>query len=223
MKLLIPAKKDVIPLNYEYIDSTIDQYYRPIQGYFMRKRLEMALELLGNKKVERILDVGYGGGTFIPSLAQIGKEIHGIDTMPYPKRVMKTLSQQYPHIKTKLIVGSIFKTKYRNKFFDRIVCVSVMEHFKGKQLNKAVAEMYRILKPGGYIVFGFPVKNALTDFIIDKILKFKPDHIHPSSHNQIIKGISQEVPIDTIIHYFPFVPRDLSLYCALRVKKPVRQ
>ena len=29
MKLLIPKKENLIPLKFEYIDSTIDQYYRP--------------------------------------------------------------------------------------------------------------------------------------------------------------------------------------------------
>jgi predicted SAM-dependent methyltransferase len=134
---------------------------------------------------------------------------------------MKTLKHQ--NIKAKLIVGSIFKTPYKSNFFDRIVCVSVMEHFKGKELNRATKEMMRILKPGGYLVFGFPVKNALTDMIIERALKFQPDHIHPSSHKQIIQGISEEAPVDKIIHYFPFVPRDLSLYCALRVRKPKRK
>jgi len=217
MKLLIPQKKNLIPLNYEYIDSTIDQYYRPLQGYFMRKRLELALFMLGSSKVDGVLDVGYGGGTFIPSLAQLAKEVHGIDTMPYPQKVNKILKKE--GIKAKLTVGSIFKTPYKSNYFDRVVCVSVLEHFKGRELNKAVKEMYRILKPGGYLVMGFPVKNTVTDFIIDHFLSFNPDDIHPSGHKQIIKAIKEEVTIDKTIHYFSFLPRDLSLYCVVRIKK----
>lgn len=217
MKLIIPSREALIPLKYEYIDSTIDQYYRPVQGFFMRKRLEMALEMLGDEKVERILDVGYGGGTFMPSLAQIGKELHGIDMMPHPKKVMKVLAAQ--KIKANLIVGSIFKTPYKANFFDRIVCISVMEHFVDKELHVAIKEMYRITKKGGYIVLGFPVKNPITDFIIEYILKFKPDHIHPSGHKQIIGAIADEVQIDKEIHYFPFLPLDYSLYCVVRIKK----
>ena len=79
MRLIIPKKENLIPLKYGYIDSTIDQYYRPIQGYFMRKRLELALSMLGEKKLEKILDVGYGGGTFIPSLSGLSKKVYGID------------------------------------------------------------------------------------------------------------------------------------------------
>ncbi|OGH32481.1 MAG: hypothetical protein A2953_02845 [Candidatus Levybacteria bacterium RIFCSPLOWO2_01_FULL_36_54] len=217
MKLLIPKKENLTPLNYEYIDSTIDQYYRPFQGYFMRKRLELVFSQLGNKKVEKILDVGYGGGTFIPMLSRIGKKVYGIDTMPYPDKVHKILKKE--KVKAELVVGSIFKSPYKDNFFDRITCVSVLEHFRDKEINRAVREMYRILKPGGYLVIGSPVKNPMTDFIIDHFLSFNPDDIHPSGHKQIIKGIKDEVKVENIIHYFPFTPLDLSLYFVVRVKK----
>ena len=217
MKLIIPKKENLIPLKYSYIDSTIDQYYRPLQGYFMQKRLELVYLMLGNRKVDRILDVGYGGGTFIPMLSKIAKKVHGIDTMPYPEKVKKILKRE--NVKAELKVGSIFKTNYKNNFFDRIACVSVLEHFKGEEINKAVSEMYRILKPGGYLVIGSPVKNPMTDFIIDHFLSFNPDDIHPSGHKQIIKGIKDEVRIEKITHYFPFTPLDLSLYFVVRIKK----
>jgi len=219
IKLVLPKKENLMPLKYEYIDSTIDQYYRPIQGNLMSKRLTMALSLIPDKKVERILDVGYGGGQFVPSLATISKEpIYGIDTLPQPERVAELLEKD--GYKTNLIEGSVFNMPYKDDFFDGIVCISVMEHFKGKELNTATKEMYRVLKPGGWLVYGFPVKNPLTDFIIQNFLGFKPDHIHPSSHKQIIQGIADEVKIDKVVHFFWWMPRDLSLYCCVRVVKP---
>lgn len=221
VKLVIPKKENLMPLKYEYIDSTIDQYYRPIQGHLMRKRLTLALSLIPDQKVDRILDVGYGGGQFIPTLARLANEpIYGIDTLPKPERVAELLKKE--GYDTKLIEGSIFKTPYADNFFDGIVCISVMEHFKGQELNHATKEMYRIIKPGGWIVFGFPVKNALTDFIIDNFLKFDPNDIHPSSHKQILNGINAEVDIDAVTHFFWFTPRDWSLYCCCRVVKPLK-
>lgn len=217
MQLIILKKENLIPLEYEYIDRTIDQYYSPFYGYFMKKRLELAYSLMGKKKVDRILDIGYGGGTFIPMLSKIGKNIYGIDTMPYPEKVNQILKKE--NLKANLAVGSVFRPPYKNNFFDRIVCISVMEHFKGKELNSAVKAMYKILKPGGYLVLGFPTKNPISNFIIEHILGFKPDKIHPSGHKQIIEAIKEEVKIDKIIHYFSFMPFDYSLYCVVRIKK----
>lgn len=219
MKLYIPKQENLIPLKYGYIDSTIDQYYRPLQGYFMRKRLELAFSMFGKKKVDKVLDVGYGGGTFIPMLSKISKKVYGLDTLPKPQMdiVKKVLKKE--GLSADLIVGSIFKSPYKNNFFDIVVCVSVLEHFKGKELNRAVKEMFRIVKPGGILVLGFPVKNPMTDFIIDHFLSFDPNDIHPSGHKQILSAVGEEVEIDKRIHYFPFLPLDLSLYCVVRVKK----
>lgn len=219
MKLKIPEKKNLIPLKHTYIDYTIDQYYRPFQGYFMRKRLELAFSMLGRKKFDKILDVGYGGGTFVPMLAKVANKVYGIDTIP--DKQMKLVKQilKREGVDADLIVGSIFKSPYKDNFFDGAVCISVLEHFKGKELNKAVSEMYRVLKPGGTLVMGFPVKNPMTDFIIDHFLSFDPNDIHPSGHKQILSAINEEVKIEKRIHYFPFLPLDLSLYCVVRVKK----
>lgn len=221
MKLVLPRKDHLVALKYEYIDSTIDQYYRPIQGNLMRKRLTAAMALIPNKKVDRILDVGYGGGQFIPTLTQIAKEpIYGIDTLPQPERVAKILKSE--GYETKLIEGSVFKMPYKDNYFDGIVCISVMEHFAGQELNQATREMYRVLKPGGWLVFGSPVKNPLTDFIIAHFLGFQPDDIHPSGHKQILKGISDEVKIDKVTHFFWWSPLDWSLYFCARVIKPTK-
>lgn len=219
MKLSIPKRENLIPLKYTYIDSTIDQYYRPVQGYFMRKRLDLAFSMLGRKKFDKILDVGYGGGTFALMLSKIAKKVYGIDTLPRKQMEIVRDILKKEGVSAELAVGSIFKSSYKNNFFDAIVCISVLEHFKGKELNKAVSEMYRILKPGGTLVMGFPVKNPMTDFIIDHFLSFNPNDIHPSGHKQILSAIKEEVKIDKRIHYFPFLPLDLSLYCVVRVKK----
>ncbi len=218
MKLVLPRKEHLTALKFDYIDSTIDQYYRPIQGNMMRKRLVDAMRLIPDKKVDRILDVGYGGGQFIPTLSQIAKEpIYGIDTLPQPERVAKILEKE--GYKSNLIEGSVFEMPYEDNFFDGIVCISVMEHFEGDELNRATREMYRVLKPGGWLVFGSPAKNPMTDFIIDKFLGFKPDDIHPSGHREILNGINAEVDIDKVIHFFWWMPLNYSLYFCARVIK----
>src|SRR3989344_3126630 len=141
VKLLIPKKENLASIPFEYLDSTIDQYYRPVQGYFMRKRLEIALKLLGDQKTERILDIGYGGGTFFPSLDIIGRQLYGIDIHQYKDRVHKILKKE--GIDAKLYNASVFKLPFKDNFFDRVVCISVLEHFKGKELDKAIEEINR--------------------------------------------------------------------------------
>ncbi|OGZ28578.1 MAG: hypothetical protein A2427_00835 [Candidatus Nealsonbacteria bacterium RIFOXYC1_FULL_40_7] len=220
MKLRIPNKGNLQPLNFEYIDETIDQYYRPIQGYFMRKRLSLALDILSaqpNRKVKRLLDVGYGGGTFIPALARLATRIYGIDLHDKMAVVRKILRKEKVH--ATLSKDSILKTKFPAFFFDRIVCISVMEHFKGKELDQACKEMKRILAPRGIAVLGFPTKNIVSNFIIKHILKFTPDEIHPSGHRQILDAIKKYFPTSRVTAYPPFLPMELALYVVVKASK----
>lgn len=183
----------------------------------MRKRLLLALDMLTAppyRKTERILDVGYGGGTFIPSLAQIAKSVYGIDLHQKMAIVKKILAREriYAH----LTCDSIFKTKFKSKFFNKIVCLSVLEHFKGKELDKACREFKRLLTDDGYVVVGFPTKNCISNFIIEHILKFKPDEIHPSGHQDILCVIAHNFSKYEIVSYPQHLPLDLVLYVVVK-------
>lgn len=220
MKLVIPSKKNLLPLHFEYIDRTIDQYYRPLQGYFMRKRLSLALDMLTARpyrKAERILDVGYGGGTFIPSLAKIAEHVYGIDLHPKMAIVKAILAKE--RIQTFLTKDSIFKTKFKSAFFDKIICLSVMEHFRDKELDKACKECKRLLTEDGYVVIGFPTKNIISNFIITHVLKFVPDDIHPSGHDDILRAIGRNFSRYEIVSYPRQVPLNLALYVLVKAYK----
>lgn len=221
MELRIPDKKNLLPLNFEYIDDTVDQYYRPIQGYFMRKRLDLALKFLIDSKkhkVKRILEVGCGGGTFLMALSQLGKEVYGIDLHDKMAVVRKILRKERVG-NIRLSKASIFKTRFKDRFFDRVVCISVMEHFKGKELDNSCIEIKRILADRGYVVFGFPTKNIISNTIIERVLKFEPDDIHPSGHKQILAAIKRNFDTFEIISYPSFLPLDLSLYVVVKAVK----
>lgn len=217
MNLKIPKRENLEPLKYEYIDRTIDQYYRLTTRFFMRKRLEVALSLLGEEKVEKILDAGCGGGTFIPTLAELANEVYGIDIHPHKGKVERILKRE--GVKAKLFQGSILKLPFSDNFFDKVVCLSVLEHFKGKELKMGIKELYRVVKPGGALIIGVPGKNPLSNFFIRFFLVFTPDKIHPSSHLDIIKAVEKIAKTDKIVNYPAFLPLSLAGFVVIRVRK----
>lgn len=217
MKIKIPKKENIKQLNCGYLDRTIDQYYRLSTFFLMKKRLSLALSLLGNKKVDKILDAGYGGGTFIPTLAQIANKVYGVDIHPEKKKVEKLLEKE--GIQAKLIQASIFKLPFADDFFDKVVCLSVLEHFQKKELEKAVKEMYRVTKPGGDLIIGVPGKNALSNFFIKYVLIFTPDEIHPSGHLDVLAAVEKIAKPDEIVHYPSFLPLSLAGFMVIRVRR----
>lgn len=64
------------------------------------------------------------------------------------------------------VVGSVYSTPFSDNEFETILCLSVLEHLEHP--SKAIAEMKRILKPGGKILvsvpFMFPIHDAPGDF-----------------------------------------------------------
>lgn len=218
-KFTIPNKSNLTDLKFDYIDSTIDQYYRPVQGYFMQKRLRIIFEKMFEDKFDNvnpnILDLGYGGGTFFPALSIFSKNLYGIDLHEELEIVNEILRKE--NVKADIRTESIFKTSFETGFFDCIVCVSVFEHFFDKEIDRAFDEIKRITKNKGSIYLGFPTKNIISNFIIKNILGFEPDKIHPSGHSEIISKINNHFDNFEVIKYPNFLPSNLGLYCVVKI------
>jgi ubiquinone/menaquinone biosynthesis C-methylase UbiE len=54
---------------------------------------------------------------------------------------------------------------YPDEHFDTILLVSILEHLKPAEQVAAFAEMRRVLKPGGQVVYGTPVERPMMVFL----------------------------------------------------------
>ena len=114
-------------------------------------------------KQGKLLDVGSTACDMLSALLPSSIEIHGINLNP------KTTSNK----SIKFSVGDIRKTEYADNYFDCVTCISTLEHIGvsgryGSDYDsdgdaKAIAEMSRILKPGGEILITVPygIKDIL--------------------------------------------------------------
>lgn len=64
------------------------------------------------------------------------------------------------------VVGDAHRLPFESDKFDRILCTEVLEHLHSPHL--AIAEMHRVLKPGGLLIlstrFIFPIHESPNDF-----------------------------------------------------------
>jgi 2-polyprenyl-6-hydroxyphenyl methylase / 3-demethylubiquinone-9 3-methyltransferase len=97
-----------------------------------------------------VLDVGCGGGFSCEFMAQRGAIVHGIDQSPN----CIAIAQDHA-IKQNLAIdyqqGFAEALPYAAHTFDAVVCVDVLEHVA--DLRQTVAEVHRVLKPGGLFLF----------------------------------------------------------------------
>lgn len=58
-------------------------------------------------------------------------------------------------------IADVTKLPYPDKSFDIVICLNVLEHVR--EFQKAISEIYRILKPRGEAVFATPFLYPLHD------------------------------------------------------------
>ena len=112
-------------------------------------KLEVLAERLEIEPGATLLDVGSGTGIFLPFLLKkLGKQ-GVLVALDYAEEMLrkargKNFSQRIGYLQ-----GDVASLPLRSEIFDACVCYSSFPHFQNKP--KALAEMNRVLKEGGWL------------------------------------------------------------------------
>ncbi|WP_434296954.1 class I SAM-dependent methyltransferase [Clostridium sporogenes] len=96
----------------------------------------------------KVLDLGCGAGRHVCFMA--GENIHayGVDIskdgIDYTRELLNTYN-----LKADLKVCGVDNISYEDNYFDGLICYGVLYYCCTEEINKAVNEIYRILKPNG--------------------------------------------------------------------------
>lgn len=163
-------KKDVqlkIYPSYEY--TSIDDH-DPLKFYFVpgfmdlyRERLKRCLaECTGG---EKILEVGFGSGLTFPNLVGLYHQVYGVEKNdPVTIATIENYFKQR-NIPVHLTSGDLLNMPYRENEFDTVLIISVLEHLQPQEQPRAFSEIYRIIRPGGQLVYGVPIDRPLMTFL----------------------------------------------------------
>ncbi|NJN80083.1 MAG: class I SAM-dependent methyltransferase [Anaerolineales bacterium] len=172
----------------------IQYYYWPVFGKMYRRRVELALgECTGG---ERVLEVGFGTGLAFPNLHETYKEIHGID-LTADIEAVKSVFEPIG-IPLFLRQGDVLQMPYEDNYFDTVLLISILEHLKPKELEQACAEVKRVLKPGGQMVYGTPVEKPFMVFMF-RMLGHNIRDEHFSTEKEIAAAAYQAFSKGTVI------------------------
>lgn len=196
-------------------DDPVDYYYKPLTGWLYKARLALAVELLRPGRYESILEVGYGAGIFLPELARHADRLAGIDIHPESARVAAMLERL--GVEADLREGTLFELPWEDGTFDGLVCLSVLEHLT--ELEAALNEFRRVLRPGAAAVLGFPTRNPFTDGFF-RLVGYDPRAIHPSSHADILAAVEAHsgFAVEERRRFPPLVPTAISAYVGCRCR-----
>jgi SAM-dependent methyltransferase len=115
----------------------------------------------------RVLDAGCGEGVLVDEYA--GRlRIEGLDPNYSSARVRS---------------GSLTALPYDAGTFDRALCLDVLEHLTFEDQPRALAELHRVLKPGGAVLVSVPnlahLQSRIHFLLLGRLIRTASEHKHP--------------------------------------------
>lgn len=182
-------KKDIQLKIYPSDEYTPIDSHDPLKFYFVpgfknlyRDRLKRCLaECTGG---EKILEVGFGSGLTFPNLGNLYHQIFGIEKND-PSAIAKIENYfQQRKIHVSLTSGDLLNMPYRENEFDTVLIISVLEHLRPHEQTRAFSELYRVIRPGGQLVYGVPIDRPLMTFLY-RLLGYRIKNFHFSEQEVI--------------------------------------
>lgn len=202
MKKIAPAPtKANKMLFYNSIASNFDSV---VNMYDTNKRVDVVFNELMPKNIKgkNLLDAGCGTGWFSVVAKKRGAVVTALDI---GKDLLKQVSKK---VKVKTVEGSVLKLPFKKNTFDIVMSNEVIEHVT--EPKQAIAEMSRVLKPGGILILTTPNKFWHWAITLSNKLNLRPYQglENWSSWNDLSTYCNQyNLTIEKRrgIHLFPFI------------------
>ncbi|MDP8924197.1 MAG: methyltransferase domain-containing protein [Chloroflexota bacterium] len=132
---------------YDHVAHDYDQVFRPhVAEHYLRKRSAVVRELLPNGGT--VLDVGCGTGALAGRIQRVGYDVVGVDASAGMLR--QALDQ---HGVGAVYAGYSTALPFEDDAFDLALSVATMHHLETpERVAATVAEMGRVVRPGGYVL-----------------------------------------------------------------------
>jgi 2-polyprenyl-3-methyl-5-hydroxy-6-metoxy-1,4-benzoquinol methylase len=121
--------------------------------YGIRQRCQVVMSQ--KKHGGRLLDVGCATGTFLAAMREMGNwQVWGVETSMEASAQARQLGQ------LRVFNGELTEADFNDEYFDAVTLWDTLEHLH--QPLEALREIWRILKPGGILVFRTPNVHSVN-------------------------------------------------------------
>jgi SAM-dependent methyltransferase len=127
--------------------SGADTLVRNLNDRYIRHFLSTELDRFGSAKVSMLLDVGCGDLRYLDLYERAANVVVGLDVQARSPAVS--------------VLGSATRLPFQDEVFDIVVCSEVIEHVD--RPKNVLADVDRVLKPGGVFLLTFPFLHGLHE------------------------------------------------------------
>lgn len=173
-----------------------DKYNKKeFQKYIDRYKYRIKINKLDIKN-KKIIDLGCGNGVFCFALIEMGaKEVVGIDFGSKSLKFANSIAKKfYKNKKIKFLKRNVYKTGFKNNYFDFAIQNGVFHHLKKEQL--AIRETSRILKPNGKFWYYSAGLNDMANELLNlarETTKNIPHHFKFNIYSSLNMSINKKV------------------------------
>jgi len=161
------------------------------------KDLQSLLELVPFKPGDRVLDVATGPGHVAFALTPIVHEVVGLDFTAEMGDQFRQEAQARGIDNASFVLGDVHHLPFDAQTFHHVTCRRAAHHFN--DVAKAVQEMMRVLKPGGFLAIidmTTPDEKEVNAFINALEIARDPSHRHalaPAEWQKVVREQGGEV------------------------------
>ena len=119
----------------------------------IQRRINLLKELLNINPGDKVLECGCGSGNFTLNLASSLEDGISIYAIDLSESQLKIAANKVQRTNVTFLTRSITKSEFNNGFFDFVIGNSILHHL---DIDSALKEIKRILKPGGKLLFFEP-------------------------------------------------------------------
>lgn len=169
-------------------------YYAPLVGRVFAARLDAGLALV-ETRFRKLLEIGYGSGLLMPTLAPICDSLVGVDREPEPPGLRDALAKLGAR-PAALVQADVQALPFADGEFDGAVAFSILEHLKRDQLERALAEIARVLAPNARFLVGCPAVHRAMNAAFAAIGFRDIGHHHFSSIADVLDAARPRFTIE---------------------------
>ncbi len=152
--------EEIQKLHYDRIGAQYESHYgdacsREYRERFIDEPMFQGIDLSGKD----VLEAMCGNGQTTEYLLSKGARVTGLDISTAE---IDSFRVRFPNCAA--MYGSIFETGFADDSFDCVGIVGGLHHLH-PDINKAITEIHRVLRPGGWFSFAEPHQGSMPDLI----------------------------------------------------------
>ncbi len=158
----------------QWADSLDSQNWR---NQYLQDAQRTLISLLDVRRGIHFLDVGCGAGWAVGKVAKLAENeglFYGVDLSP--RMIERAKSNFSGKGNFYFVQANSESIPLEDDFFDIVICTNSFHHYLNP--DKALSEMYRLLKSGGKLYVLDPTADTWMIRLADKVIKWvEPEHV----------------------------------------------